>query len=251
MMRRWIVLAFGYGFLVACGAIASDDAGSADEILLTTGESLVDPARLRERADDVLREFRESEAAVQECMAARGYAYPPRTIEITYLLDSRRLYTRLERAELFGYGISENEGSSGISVAIRWNGGSAVQLDELNDAVESSSCSELRYERDPQREIVDSFDAWGVEVDQELLARPGVPEAVAAWQECMHEAGYDYGSRAEAVQSLADELLSTGDSWDADDQEHFRQREIAIATRDAECDAIHVAPVVGPLLGSP
>jgi hypothetical protein len=235
---------------LACGQ-ASDDL-SSDVTELLPWEEPSSAQSLAQRIAEVTRDFDSSELKMQECLAAQGFDYQVRSIEVEFVNSERTLFTALERVRRFGYGIVDNEGSDGISVSVR----SPVELDaqalNLLTRLQAGPCMEHVVDSDPQGAIVGAFRSFDELPDEsELLRSDDYAAGMHAWRNCMSDRGFAFLSSEDAFDSLNSEFERVLEVQESKDQVRaFLEREISVATADVECYLAHVAPVVKEVLGT-
>lgn len=210
------------------------------------GEGTISAADLTSRIDKVRRDFRDSELQIGDCLAQQGFVYVPSQLKIDVLSSTGGLFTVSERQRRFGYGIVNNEGSGGVIVTIR---SAELPLDQQQvlDSLMTTKCMGLGLPYDAQEVLSERTPTSEID-ETRLLKSREFSEAQAQWRKCMADAGYSYGSGKDAFADLNRQYESVVKD-DSEAVERFRKMEIAVATRDIDCNLKHIQPVVKRILG--
>jgi hypothetical protein len=229
-------------------------------------------------SEELMRQQRESEQLIAECMRSEGFEYVPLTdVYVPPQLDDAWALPEDEFSAAYGYGISTilpdvdrptdpNEAireamtpaeDEAYRVALHgaqangWSGETPPPLSESGCA--GKATAEVygnldEYGRDPQWEALTSdLSALDMRIDDD----PRVIEAEQAWISCMADAGFsgpdDISGGHTLVANRVDELLGIEGSeahlpWNEADPEALRelqQYEIAVATADRACKIEH------------
>jgi len=194
--------------------------------------SVLSGAALRSEIERQVRIFEVAEAAQAACLRGLGFSYETRTVEVT-LTSGEALYNHSESLRRFGYGIYNNEGSAGVSVASR---GGSVPHDQQAMVVEALSpggaCEAAANDIDVQVNLQKAADELA-NFPPRLMADQRMIAAMTAWRRCMKRRGYPFVSSEAAFDYVAD-LASRAQSQ-SQRTEELRLEEIAIATADADC----------------
>ena len=243
--------------------------------LSMNGMSIDGPFQLSE---ELLRQRRESEQLIAECMRSEGFEYVPLTdVYVPPQLDDAWALPEDEFTATYGYGVSTilpdvdrpedpNEAiraamtpaeAEAYRVALHgaqadgWSGNTPPPLSESGCAGKATAVvydNLDEYGRDPQWETLASdLSALDIRIDGD----PRGVEAEQAWIDCMADAGYPgldhIGGGQTLVSNRVDEVLGIEGSeahlpWSEAEPEALRelqQFEIAVATSDRACKTEH------------
>jgi hypothetical protein len=232
--------------------------------------------------EELVQSIEAVEAGIATCMSDAGFEYVPvdyATVRQAMLADkSAPGLSNEEYAAAYGYGISTQPPGGAASPAVIGLGeenmrifnslsGSdqtaynytlfgentdatfAVSL-EAEDFSETGGCTRTAIEQvfSPEELSAAYYNPGDARIEQD----PRVIAAIAAWSDCMREAGFNYDNPEETEEDIQDRLDAVLDGAAPEELSAAGQAELtelqgeerAVAVADLECEAKFIEPVV-------
>lgn len=231
---------------------------------------------------DLVKRVEAVEALIATCMSDAGFEYVPVDYAtVRKAMDADKTapgLTTEEYAATYGYGISAQPPGGADSPAVIGLGEQNMQIfNSLSDAdqvaynhtlfgentdatfavtleaedfSETGGCTRTAIEQvfNPKEMGAAYYNPKDALIEQD----PRVIAAVAAWSDCMREAGFDYDSPEETEEDIKDRLDAILDGANPETLSAAGQAELkelqgeerAIAVADLECEAKFIEPVV-------
>lgn len=235
----WVfAAALGVGVL-GCAEAEDESTGHAGTLPLM---DLTGTAALNEAVARLVRDFKDSEAQMANCLLDEGFDYTARTIDVDITTGGGML-TRTESMRDVGYGIVESEGYRGVVVSVRGGEYPAAQADGIVAATaEGGACSDHVNSIDVQEELQVLTDDL-LRIPPEVAQDRRMVDAQVAWRECMDSRGYPFGSSIDAFSYIQEKFDTLPDN-NAAAKSALAAEEREVATADAECFDEHVQSAI-------